>query len=91
MRVPSMLNVLMCLLDVVFNFFLIFPSRQVEWFGVTFTTPAPGLGVEAAILGTVLAELITARRDDVVSLPSLAHAETVRRTGKFPASERDTE
>ena len=60
MRVPSMLNVLMCLLDVVFNFFLIFPSRQVEWFGVTFTTPGAGLGVEGAILGTVLAELITA-------------------------------
>ena len=55
-----MLNVLMCLLDVVFNFFLIFPSRQVEWFGVTFTTPGAGLGVEGAILGTVLAELITA-------------------------------
>ena len=60
MRVPSMLNVLMCLLDIVFNFFLIFPSRQVEWFGVTFTTPGAGLGVEGAILGTVLAELITA-------------------------------
>ena len=60
MRVPCMLNVLMCLLDIVFNFFLIFPSRQVEWFGVTFTTPGAGLGVEGAILGTVLAELITA-------------------------------
>lgn len=33
MHVPSMLNVLMCLLDIVFNFFLIFPSRQVEWLG----------------------------------------------------------
>lgn len=60
MRVPSMLNVLMCLLDIVFNFFLIFPSRQVEWLGVEFTTPGAGLGVEGAILGTVLAELITA-------------------------------
>lgn len=60
MRVPSMLNVLMCLLDIVFNFFLIFPSRQVEWLGVEFTAPGAGLGVEGAILGTVLAELITA-------------------------------
>ena len=49
MRVPSMLNVLMCILDVVFNFLLIFPARQVEW-----------LGVEGAALGTVLAELVTA-------------------------------
>ena len=30
MRVPSMLNVLMCLLDVVLNFFLIFPTRQIR-------------------------------------------------------------
>ena len=60
MRVPAMLNVLMCLLDVVFNFFLIFPTRQVEWFGVAFTAPGAGLGVEGAILGTVLAELVTA-------------------------------
>ena len=27
MRIPSMMSVLMCLLDVVFNFFLIFPTR----------------------------------------------------------------
>ena len=60
MRVPSMLNVLMCLLDVVFNFLLIFPARQVEWLGVEFTVPGAGLGVEGAALGTVLAELVTA-------------------------------
>ena len=60
MRVPAMLNVLMCLLDVVFNFLLIFPSRQVEWWGVELALPGAGLGVEGAALGTVLAELITA-------------------------------
>ncbi|HRF85660.1 MAG TPA: MATE family efflux transporter [Alloprevotella sp.] len=60
MRVPSMLNILMCLLDVVFNFFLIFPSRQVGYLGVEFTVPGVGLGVAGAISGTVLAELITA-------------------------------
>ena len=43
-----------------FNFFLIFPSRQVEWFGARLTVPGAGLGVEGAILGTVLAEFITA-------------------------------
>lgn len=59
-RVPAMLNIMMCLLDVVFNFFLIFPTRHVEWFGVVFTAPGAGLGVKGAILGTVLAELVTA-------------------------------
>ncbi len=59
-RVPSILNVLMCLLDVVFNLLLIFPSRQTEWLGVEITVPGAGLGVEGAILGTVLAELIIA-------------------------------
>ena len=39
MRVPSMLNVLMCLLDVVFNFFLIFPSRSFSLFGMDLFVP----------------------------------------------------
>lgn len=29
MKVPSMLNILMCVLDIVFNFFLIFPARDI--------------------------------------------------------------
>ena len=60
MRVPSMLNVLMCALDVVFNFFLIFPSRDVEIFGRTVYVPGAGLGVEGAALGTVFAEVVVA-------------------------------
>lgn len=44
----------------VFNFFLIFPTRQVDWWGWEFIVPGVGLGVEGAVLGTVLAELITA-------------------------------
>lgn len=59
-RTPSILNVLMCIEDVIFNFFLIFPSRTVHWFGHDFWVPGAGLGVEGAILGTVLAELVTA-------------------------------
>ena len=50
----------MCFWDVVFNFFLIFPTRQVDWWGWEFIVPGVGLGVEGAVLGTVLAELITA-------------------------------
>ena len=60
MRVPSMLNVLMCVLDVVFNYFLIFPSHSFGIAGVEVTVPGAGLGVVGAALGTVLAELITA-------------------------------
>ena len=60
MRVPSMLNILMCVLDVIFNFFLIFPSRQVFLGNFKILVPGAGLGVEGAALGTVLAELVTA-------------------------------
>ena len=60
MRVPSLLNVLMCVEDVIFNYFLIFPTRDIELLGVTLRMPGAGLGVEGAILGTVLAESITA-------------------------------
>lgn len=60
MKVPSLLNVGMCLMDVVFNFFLIFPMREVSVFGLEFTMPGAGLGVLGAALGTVLAECLTA-------------------------------
>ena len=51
MKLPSLLNVLMCVLDVIFNFLLIFPTREIA--GIT----VPGAG---AALGTGLAELVTA-------------------------------
>ena len=60
MRVPSMLNVLMCLLDVVFNFFLIFPSRSFSLFGMDVFVPGAGWGVAGAAVGTGLAELVVA-------------------------------
>ena len=60
MKVPGGLNVMMCLLDIVFNFFLIFPTRAVEMFGTSYTLPGAGLGVLGAALGTVSAEVITA-------------------------------
>ena len=58
MRVPSMLNVLMCVLDVVFNFLLIFPTRTLTLFGITFEMPGAGLGVMGAAIGTITAELV---------------------------------
>ena len=60
MKVPSLLNVLMCVLDVVFNFFLIFPSRELDIHGLHFMVPGAGLGVLGAALGTVLAEAVVA-------------------------------
>lgn len=56
MRRPSVLLVLMCGLDVVFNLLLIFPTRAVG----SITLPGAGLGVSGAALGTALAEAVVA-------------------------------
>lgn len=58
MRVPSLVSVLMCLLDVIFNYFLIFPSREIELLSFTLWMPGAGWGVKGAALGTGLAELV---------------------------------
>ncbi len=60
MRTPSLLNIVMCFLDVVFNSLLIFPSRTVSWRGLQFAMPGADLGVAGAALGTALSELVTA-------------------------------
>ena len=58
MRVPSMLNVLMCVLDVVFNFIFIFPSHRIELMHFQITIPGLGMGVVGAAMGTILAEVV---------------------------------
>jgi len=60
MKVPSMLNVMMCVLDVIFNFLLIFPTREITLLGAQVTVPGAGMGVRGAALGTGLAEAVTA-------------------------------
>ena len=60
MVVAGGLNVMMCILDVIFNLFLIFPTRSIEIFDFNFTLPGAGLGVLGASLGTVAAECVTA-------------------------------
>ena len=60
MKVPGALNVMMCIFDVIFNFFLIFPAHHLSVAGIEITLPGAGLGVLGAALGTVLAEVITA-------------------------------
>ena len=58
--VPSVTNVAMCVLDLVFNFFLIFPTRTVDIAGAEFTLWGAGLGVKGAALGTAAASAIGA-------------------------------
>ena len=57
MKVPSIFATMECFLDVVFNFFLIFPKRTLMLFGAAVTLPGAGLGVAGAQLGTSLAML----------------------------------
>lgn len=59
-KIPSMLSILMCVLDCLFNFLLIFPTRDITFGDVTFALPGAGLGVLGAALGTVLAETVIA-------------------------------
>ena len=56
MLFPGAVGTVMCILDVVFNFFLIFPSRQIEAGGISFHIPGAGFGVWGAAVGTSLAE-----------------------------------
>ena len=58
--VPGAVNIAMCVMDVVFNWFLIFPTREVTLAGRSFTLWGAGMGVEGAALGTAAASVIGA-------------------------------
>ena len=60
MKLPSILHIVMCVLDVVFNAFLIFPELSFAVGGFEIALPGAGLGVAGAALGTSLAELVIA-------------------------------
>ncbi|MDE6370452.1 MAG: MATE family efflux transporter [Duncaniella sp.] len=60
MKVPSLVSGLMCALDCLLNFFLIFPTHHYFIGGHMITLPGAGLGVLGAALGTVGAEAISA-------------------------------
>lgn len=60
MRTPSALNIVMCLLDVVFNSLFIFPTWQIHLFGLDFSMVGAGMGVSGAALGTALSEVVVA-------------------------------
>ena len=57
MKTASFINILMCVLDVIFNYFLIFPTREVSLSGIRLTMPGAGLDVMGASMGTVLSEV----------------------------------
>lgn len=58
MLTPSALYIGMCVLDVIFNFLLIFPTRELNVLGLSFTMPGAGMGVKGAALGTGIAEVL---------------------------------
>lgn len=60
MKTPSMLNIIMCILDVIFNFLLIFRTRQLSLCGFSVTIIGAGLGVAGVALGTALSEVVIA-------------------------------
>ena len=72
MKTPSIISALECLMDVGFNFLLIFPTRQIRLFGASFTMPGAGLGVTGAALGTALSFTVAAI---ILSVVTLFHAQ----------------
>ena len=59
MKTPSFLNIVLCILDVIFNFLFIFPTRTltVPLIGISLKVYGAGLGVRGAALGTSLSEV----------------------------------
>ena len=56
--VPSLGNIALCLLDVIFNFLFIYPTRAVEICDLEILIPGAGLGVRGAALGTATSEVV---------------------------------
>lgn len=59
-KTPSFLNALLCLFDIVLNFFLIFPGHNVILGTLSIALPGAHLGVSGAALGAALSEGIIA-------------------------------
>lgn len=57
-KTPMILNTMLSVLNTIFNFFLIYETRAVDY--LPFPIPGVGLGVRGAALGTLLATLVTA-------------------------------
>ena len=59
-KTPGILNTLLCLLDVIFNYFMIFPTHEVNIGEFALHIPGANLGVTGAALGTAFSEIIIA-------------------------------
>lgn len=59
MVLPGVMGVAVCVLDVIFNFLLIFPTRVLTVCSLSFTMPGAGMGVAGAALGSMSAEAVT--------------------------------
>ncbi len=59
MKIPSMASILMCICDVVFNFFLIFPPHDFNIGGFSIHLPGADMGLVGAALGSALAYVVT--------------------------------
>lgn len=58
MKLPSMVHIAMCAMDVIFNMFFIFGTHDVSLWGLHFTMPGLGLGVMGAALGTAMSDVV---------------------------------
>ncbi len=95
MKIPGALNIMKCVLDVIFNFFFIFPSRGYTLLGREITVPGLGLGVLGAALGTAASLTVCAAfmlwfllvRSESLSLrrekPSGVYSDELRRAIKI--------
>ncbi|MCQ2974883.1 MAG: MATE family efflux transporter [Bacteroidales bacterium] len=57
-KIPCILNILLCFLDVIFNYFLIYNSHTIDIFSFHIEFSGFGLGVSGAALGTALAYFV---------------------------------
>ncbi len=82
MKIPGILNSLTCVINVIFNFLMIFPSRVLTLGGISFFCPGLGLGVMGAALGTALSEGLIA-----IIMLLVAYFGSPYLSGKVPLSE----
>ena len=57
-RTPMLANAAMNGFNVIMNFFLIYPTREMRVLGLTFTMPGAGLGVSGAAIATALSYVL---------------------------------
>ena len=81
MKSVSFFNSIMCVLDILFNFMFIFPSRYISVAGVAFWVPGLGYGVMGAAIGSVAAEGVTAA---ILSYLAFMRSNYLRQTPILP-------